>query len=407
MPNTTADPILPPATIGILGGGQLGRMLGFAARALGYRIRVLDPDPGCPAAAIADHVEVGSYHDVAAALRMAEGCSVVTYELEHIDAAIVEALLPRLPVRPGLTPLRVTQDRLAERRFVEGNGVPVAPWRQVTVGDTPALERVAAVLGLPLRVKAAFGGYDGRSQIRFTTLDEVHRAWVLLGAQTGLEVLVEQELAFDQELSVVCARSVDGHTQPFPPASNRHQRGILAESVLPAQVPDAVALEAQAIAVHLANAMDLTGLLTVELFLLPGDRLVVNELAPRVHNSGHATIEASATSQFEQHVRAICGLGLGSAQTLSPAAMVNLIGDGERRPARLLGAADALDDPAVHLHLYDKRDVFRGRKMGHLTALGPDAATALTRATAAHARLRWADDRSGDAPAADGPESAA
>lgn len=404
---SATTPILPPATIGILGGGQLGRMLGFAARAMGYRIRILDPDPGCPAAAIADHVEVGSYRDVEAALRMADGCSVVTYELEHIDAAIVEALLPRLPVRPGLTPLRVTQDRLAERRFVEANGVPVAPWREVITGDTPALERAAAVLGLPLRIKAAFGGYDGRSQIRVATIDEIRHAWTLLGAQSGTPVLVESELAFQSELSVVCARSTSGTTQPFPPASNRHAGGILAESVLPAQVPDAVAQEAQAIAVHLANAMDLVGLLTVELFLLPGGRLVVNELAPRVHNSGHATIEASATSQFEQHIRAICGLGLGSATTLSPAAMVNLLGDGARRPARLLGADEATQDPAVHLHLYDKREVFGGRKMGHLTALGPDAATALARATGAHAWLRWADDRAPDAPPADGPESAA
>ena len=401
-------PILPPATIGILGGGQLGRMLGFAARAMGYRIRVLDPDPGCPTSAVADHVEVGSYRDVEAALRMAQGCSVITYELEHIDAAIVEALLPRVPVRPGLLPLRVTQDRLAERRFVEANGVPVAPWRAVSAGDTAALHQAAAALGLPLRVKAAFGGYDGRSQVRVASGSELDIAWRLLDRPAGEPVVAESELAFASELSVVCARGQDGTTQPFPPASNRHANGILAESVLPAQVPDAVALEAQAIAVHLANAMELVGLLTVELFLLPDDRLVVNELAPRVHNSGHATIEASATSQFEQHIRAICGLGLGSAQTLSPAAMLNLIGDGDRRPARLTGAAAALSHPAVHLHLYDKREVFVGRKMGHLTALAPDAQTSLDRARAAHAHLGWAPAPERPlAPSADGPESAA
>ena len=397
------DPILPPATIGILGGGQLGRMLGFAARAMGYRIRVLDPDPDCPAAAIADHVEVGSYRDVEAALRMANGCSVITYELEHIDAALVEALAERLPVRPGLTPLRVTQDRLAERRFVEANGVPVAPWRVVAVGDDAALAQAAHDLGTPLRLKAAFGGYDGRSQVRIATPDDLAHAWILLDRPHGEPALVEQELAFASELSVVCARSVNGHTQPNPPVSNRHAHGILAESVLPAQVPDAVASEAEALAVHLAGAMGLVGLLTVELFLLPGDRLVVNELAPRVHNSGHATIEASATSQFEQHIRAICGLGLGSAATLSPAAMVNLIGTGGRRPARLTGIAEAHDDPADHLHQYDKLEVFGGRKMGHLTALGADAATALARAATALAHLRWA----GDAQPADGPESAA
>ncbi len=410
------DPILPPATIGILGGGQLGLMLGEAARAMGYRIRILDPDPDCPASAIADHVEVGTYRDAAAALRMAEGCSVVTYELEHIDAAIVEALLPRFPVRPGLTPLRVTHDRLAERRFLQANGVPVAPWRQVSTGDTPALERAAAVLGLPLRVKAAFGGYDGRSQARLTTIDQVHRAWALLGMAPGTPMLAEAEVAFVSELSVVCARSVAGASRPFPPSSNRHAGGILVESVLPARVPDAVAREAQSIAARLADAMDLVGVLTVELFLLPGDRLVVNELAPRVHNSGHATIEGSATSQFQQHIRAICGMEPGPADTVRPAAMVNLLGDGERRPARLAGTADIARDLDVHLHVYGKREVFAGRKMGHITALGPDTDSALARATGAHARLRWEPAPApspaaapGPAPAqaADGPESAA
>jgi 5-(carboxyamino)imidazole ribonucleotide synthase len=395
--------ILPPATIGILGGGQLGRMLGFAARAMGYRIAVLDPDPGCPAAAVADRVEVGGYGDVEAAVRMAQGCAVVTYELEHVDAPVVDALAERLPVRPGPLPLRVTQDRLAERRFVAAAGIPVAAWREVSAGDDAGLAAAAGALGTPLRLKAAFGGYDGRSQVRLATPGELPGAWDRLGRPRGEPALVEAELAFAAELSVVCARALDGAVETYPPAANRHEGGVLVESLFPAAVPAAVAAGAAAIARALAVAMDLVGLLTVELFRMPDDRLVVNELAPRVHNSGHATLEASATSQFEQHVRAICGLPLGEAATLGPAAMVNLLGDGARRPALLLGVPDALGDPAVHLHLYDKREVFAGRKMGHLTALAATPDEALDRALAARARLCWADDR--PAPPPDGPES--
>ena len=391
-------PILPPATIGILGGGQLGRMLGIAARAMGYRIAILDPDPACPAAAIADRVEVGGYGDVAAALRMAEGCAVITYELEHVDAALVDALAARLPVRPGALPLRVTQDRLAERRFVEDAGVPVAPWRELRAGDAAGLAAAARELGLPLRLKAVFGGYDGRSQIRVASEAELAGAWAALGRPDGQPVLAEAELAFADELSVVCARGADGSILPFPPGRNRHDAGILVETLQPAPVPPAVAEAAAGIAGRLADAMALVGLLTVELFRMPDDRLVVNELAPRVHNSGHATMDAAQTSQFEQQIRAVCGLPLGSPAPLAPAAMVNLLGAGPRRPARLLGVEAALADPAVHLHLYDKREVVERRKMGHLTALGATTAEALERAHAALSRLRWADDGDGLPP---------
>jgi 5-(carboxyamino)imidazole ribonucleotide synthase len=296
----------------------------------------------------------------------------------------------------------MTQDRLAERRFVEAAGIPVAPWWEVASGDDAGLRAAADALGTPLRIKAAFGGYDGRSQIRVAGTADLAGAWGLLGRPAGESTLVETEVPFTSELSVVCARSAAGEVRPFPLAANRHAGGILVESVLPADLPAGVTGEAQALAARLAEAMDLVGVLTVELFLLPGDRLVVNELAPRVHNSGHATLEASSTSQFEQHIRAICGLGLGAAETLRPAAMVNLLGDGARRPARLLGVQVALADPDVHLHLYDKREVFAGRKMGHLTALGPDPATALRSATRALAALRWAGSVE---VAPDGPES--
>ena len=382
--------VTPPATIGILGGGQLGRMLGSAARAMGYGIRILDPDPDCPAAAIADHVEVGSYSDVDAAVRMAAGCAVVTYELEHLDAALVAAIEDSgVPVRPGIRPLRITQDRLAERRFVDDQGIAVAPWREVLSGDDEALAEAIAALGLPLRLKAVFGGYDGRSQIRVASGRSRTLAWMDLGRPAGQPVLVEAELPFGVELSVVCARSLDGTVVAYPVASNVHDDGILIESVMPADVTPEVADEARSIATRLAAAMDLVGVLTVELFLMRDGSLVVNELAPRVHNSGHATIEGAATSQFEQHIRAICGSPLGAVEPRSPAAMVNLLGSGPRRAARLDGVAEALADPNVHLHVYGKREVFERRKMGHITALGGSTESALAAARSAAARLRW------------------
>ncbi len=384
------SPILPPAVIGILGGGQLGRMLALAARAMGYRIWVLDPDPECPAAPVAERVVVGGYEDVDAALELAGGSDVVTYELEHVAAAVVEAVAARRPVRPGLRPLEVTQDRLAERRFVEEAGVPVAPWRTVrTPGDVLL---AAAELDLPLRLKIPVGGYDGRSQLRITAPPDLDDAWARLGRSPGSPLLAEKELRFREELSIVVARSADGRVVPFPVARNVHHRGILVESVAPAPLPADVGERAAAIGASLAEAMDLWGTLTAELFLLDGGSLMVNELAPRVHNSGHWTIEGAMTSQFEQHVRAICGLGLGQADALAPTAVVNVLGAGPRRPARLLGTDAALTDPAVHLHLYGKREVFERRKMGHVTAVGGTVDEALAHARAAVAALRWADD---------------
>jgi 5-(carboxyamino)imidazole ribonucleotide synthase len=385
--------ILPPATIGILGGGQLGRMLAMAARAMGYRIAVLDPDPDCPAAAVADRVEVGSYDDVEAALRLADGASVVTYELEHVGAAVVEALAARVPVRPGHRPLTVTQDRLAERRFVEAAGIGVAPWREVRSPD----EALAAAvdLGSPIRLKVPIGGYDGRGQLRVTGVQDLDDAWSRLGRQPGSALLAEREIEFDCELSIIVARDVRGRTAAFPVVQNRHDAGILVESVSPAPVGTEVAARATAIGRQLIEGMDLCGTLTAELFLLADGSLLVNELAPRVHNSGHWTIEGAETSQFDQHVRAICGLPLASPAALSPAAMVNVLGTGVRRPARLLGIAAALADPAVHVHIYDKREVFDRRKMGHVTALGASGAEALERARGALVALRWSDETDG------------
>ena len=382
--------IAPGSTIGILGGGQLGRMLGFAARALGYRVAVLDPDPDCPARAVADRVVVASYDDTKSALELAVGCAVVTYELEHVDAALVRALGERgIPVRPGLLALATTQDRLAERRFLAGMSVPTAPWREVRT--RVELRAAAEALGYPLRLKAAIGGYDGRSQVRIGGPDELGAAFEAMAAaaeRAGL--LLEAELDFEAELSVVCARDTRGRTFPYPVSRNVHDAGILVESLAPAPLDPAVAAEAQRLAERIAVDLGIVGLLTAELFLLGDGSLAVNELAPRVHNSGHWTIEGAATSQFEQHVRAICGLPLGSPQAHGPTAMVNILGEGPGRDARLAGLDEALADPLVHVHVYDKRRVFERRKMGHVTLAG--AATpedALDRARAAAALLRW------------------
>lgn len=386
---TPIQPIEPPATIGILGGGQLGRMLGMAARAMGYRVAVLDPDPGCPAAAIADSVVDGGYDDVDAALRLADVSDVVTYELEHVAAAVVEAVETRVPVRPGRGPLLITQDRLAERRFVEDAGIAVAPWREVrSVADTRA---AADTLGLPLRLKVLTGGYDGRGQIRVAVADDLEGAWERLGLEPGAVLLAERELAFRMELSVIVTRA-GGEVATFPIGQNVHDAGVLVRTCVPAPASIRVTDDAAAIGTALAVAMDLQGTLTVELFLMPDDSLVVNELAPRVHNSGHWTIEGAATSQFEQHIRAICELGLGSTAAHGPAAMVNLLGTGPRREACLVGVAEALRDPAVHLHLYDKREVFERRKMGHLTAVGATMDQALAAADRAHAKLHWGNE---------------
>ena len=383
-------PVAPGATIGILGGGQLGRMLGFAARAMGYRIAILDPDPDCPAAAIAERVVPAAYDSVEGALALAAGCAVVTYELEHVDAALVDAIeATGVPVRPGARALRMTQDRLAERRFVAALGMATAPWREV--GDEAGLREAAARLGTPLRLKAPIGGYDGRSQVRVAAPGDVPGAIERLGRPAGTRLLVERELDYAAELSVIVARAVDGTVAAFDLARNRHDDGILAESCAPAPVEPAIAAAAQALGARIVEALDAVGVVTAELFLLDGGSLAVNELAPRVHNSGHWTIEGARTSQFEQHVRAICGLPLGDPAALGPTAMVNLLGTGDLREARLEGVAGALADPLVHLHAYDKRRVFERRKMGHLTIAGAgDLEEALTRGRAAAAKLRWA-----------------
>ncbi len=386
-PADAPEPLPPGSTIGVMGGGQLGRMLGFAARAMGYRLVALDPDPACPTAAVADEIVVGRYDDVNAARRLAAMSDVVTYELEHVGIEAAAAAGEIAPLRPGLAALRATQDRLAERRFIREIGEYTAPWREVAGLDEAAAG--AQALGYPVRLKLPLGGYDGRSQVRVTSGDEIAAAVAALDGTDGRPLLLEKEIDFQAELSVVCARDRTGRTLAYPVSRNVHDAGILVESVAPAPIHPLVANDAREIADSIARRLDLVGVLTVELFQLRGGGLMINELAPRVHNSGHWSIDGASTSQFEQHMRAILGLPLGSVMPSGTAAMVNLLGTGPDRPARLAGMASALADPGAHVHVYGKRRVFERRKMGHVTVVGHDGDAVLERARAARAALSW------------------
>ncbi len=380
-------PLGPGSTIGIMGGGQLGRMLGFAAREMGYRIIALDPDPACPTAAVADEIIVGRYDDADAARLLGARSDVVTYELEHVGIEAAAAAGETAPLRPGLAALRATQDRLAERRFIRDLGEYTAPWREVR--GVAEAEEAAEALGYPCRLKLPLGGYDGRSQVRIQARDEVEAALVALNGASGAPLLLEAEIDFEAELSCVIARDRDGRTLAFPPSLNVHDEGILVESVAPAPVHPLRAYDAAEIADRLARSLDLVGLLTVELFALRGGGLMINELAPRVHNSGHWTIEGAVTSQFEQQLRAILGLPLGSVRPHGVSGMVNLLGTGRDRDARLLGVEAALQDPDAHVHVYGKRRVFERRKMGHVTVTGTDADDVAERARRARSALHW------------------
>lgn len=388
-PADAVEPLAPGATIGFLGGGQLGRMMAFSARAMGYRVVALDPDPACPMAAVADEIVVGRYDDADAARRLGAMSDVVTYELEHVGLEAARAAAEGAPLRPGLPALAATQDRLAERRFLRDIGEQTAPWREVC--GVEEARAAARELGLPMRLKLPIGGYDGRSQVRVTELSGVEAAVLALGGGDGRPLLAEGEIDFEAELSVVIARGRDGRAAAYPIPRNVHDAGVLSESVVPSGFGERVTAAARDVADWVARRLDHVGVLTAELFLDRTGLVIVNELAPRVHNSGHWTIEGAATSQFEQHLRAILGLPLGSVAPHGAAAMVNLLGVGPDRPARLAGLAGALGDPAVHVHLYGKRRVFERRKMGHLTVVGSDADDVLERARRARAALGWED----------------
>jgi 5-(carboxyamino)imidazole ribonucleotide synthase len=373
-------PILPPASIGILGGGQLGRMTALAARSLGYQVRVLDPDPDCAARPIVERVVVARFDDVDGARELARESDVVTIEIEQIAPAALEAALELVPVRPGADLLRIVQHRGRQKQWLAEHGFPVGPYAHVD--SASALDAAARQIGPALFVKACEGGYDGRSQLRFDGSD-ASGAWASLG---GRVAVAEQALDLALELSVMVARRASGEVVVYPPAVNHHERQILAWSSLPGDVEPRIAREAGELARGIAEQLALEGLLAVEMFLLRDGRLLVNELAPRPHNSYHASELACPTSQFEQLVRAVCDLPLGAPEPARPAAIVNLLGDlwvGGRVP----DFAAALEVPGTRLFLYGKHGARAGRKMGHLAAVGDSPADALARVQRGAGRL--------------------
>lgn len=363
----SSTPILPGATIGILGGGQLGKMLALEARRMGYRIVVLDPLADCPAKALADAVVVAELSDAAAAVRLAEQADVVTIETEHVPWQVLQQVAAVRPLRPGWRVLQMVQDRWHQREFLREHGLPMP--QCMAVSSLGALQEADAALGRPFVLKTRTGGYDGKGQVRVLPGMSLEDAWQAVGERP---CVAEAFVHFVGEVSIVLARGADGAMAAWPLAQNVHKSGILHTTTMPAQVPDSVLQEADRLGRQIAQGLDLVGVTAVELFLLADGNLLVNEIAPRVHNSGHVTLDAAATSQFEQHLRAICGLPLGATELLEPAIMLNLLGDvWQQGQPNWLGV---LREPSARLHLYGKKDARPGRKMGHVVVLDADVA---------------------------------
>lgn len=373
--------ILPGATIGILGGGQLGRLTAMAARSLGYHIHVLDPDERCAARFVVERCLTARFDDDFAAADLARHCAVVTLEIEQVSIASLDAARRYAPVRPSAAVLAVIQDRARQKQWLADHGFALGPWR--VVRGPGSLAEAIASLGPRCFVKACTGGYDGRGQAIASDPAEAEAIYASLGSGA---CVVEQALELQCELSVLVARRPSGEVAVYPPAVNHHAERILAWSVLPGDLDPRITREAMEIARGVAEDLGVEGLLVVELFLCADGALRVNELAPRPHNSFHATEVTALTSQFEQAVRAVCDLPLGSTEVLRPAAIANLLGDlwiGDRPPR--IEAALAL--PGVRVHLYGKRVARPGRKMGHLSAVGATPAEAVALVQAAYARL--------------------
>jgi 5-(carboxyamino)imidazole ribonucleotide synthase len=358
----------PGATLGILGGGQLGRMSAMAAKAMGYRVAVLDEVGDGPAFSCADFRVTAPFEDREALRRFAASVDVVTVEFENIPVAALEFLETLVPVRPSSAVVRTCQDRVLEKEFLRDQGFPVAPFRVVV--SAAELERGLAELGAPSILKTAVLGYDGKGQISLSPGDDAAVVWAMFGAPRGV---LEKRVSFSSECSVICARSPSGEARCFPVQANVHRRGILDTTSVPSGLPSSVETEAIRITSQIAAALGVEGLITAEFFVMENGSLIVNELAPRPHNSGHHTLETALTSQFAQHVRAVCNTPLGSPDLRSPGVMLNLLGDLWREESpdwdRFLG------EPGCFLHLYGKGEAKPGRKMGHVTLLGDPAVT--------------------------------
>jgi 5-(carboxyamino)imidazole ribonucleotide synthase len=372
--------VLPGGAIGVLGSGQLGRMMALAARRMGYRVHTLSPGTDTPTGQVADIEIAADYDDLEAIRAFARGVDVMTFEFENVSADAADAAAEFVPVRPSGSALHITQQRAREKAFLADRGFPVPPFARVQSIDELAV--ALGGIGLPAIVKTAAFGYDGKGQHRIAAIEQAEAVWGLIGHQEGI---VEQIVDFACEISVVAARGLDGEVVDFGAIENQHVNHILDLSIAPARVPAPVARQASAMARRILDDLGYVGVLCVEFFVTRDHALLVNEVAPRPHNSGHLTIEACATSQFEQQVRAVCGLPLGSTAQARPAAMVNLLGevwDG--------GEPDwdaALSVPGATLHLYGKNEPRPGRKMGHITVVADTADEAATRALEARAVL--------------------
>ena len=383
--------LLPGATIGIFGGGQLGRMMAMAARGMGYRILVLDPDPGCPARFVVDGCIEAGWDDSRGAAMLARGCDVVTLEIEQIGEHSMASAATFCPVRPGGALLAIIQDRIEQKNWLRKHGFPVGEYRAVqTLGETRA---AIEDLGGRCFCKSATGGYDGRGQGKVgfgagdVTEADVCGAWEALGEGPGV---VEQAIELEREISVMVARSPRGEVKVYPAAWNHHEDQILDWSVIPAAIPEGLESQARKIAEEIADTFQLEGLLAVEMFVTKDGGLLVNELAPRPHNSYHESERACVTSQFEQAIRAVCDLPLGDVDVVQPAAIANLLGDlwlNADGSAREVCFEKALAVTGVRLHLYEKLKPRKGRKMGHLSAVGGSVEEAVARVLRAKAVL--------------------
>ena len=370
-----SGPVLPGATVGVLGSGQLGRMLALAARRMGYRVHVLSPDSDSPTGQVADGEWSAAYEDLGAVAEFARSVDVVTLEFENIPAVTVEEVSKVVPVRPGSKALHTAQNRLREKTFLRDGGFPVAPFREVS--GRAALDGALQEIGVPAVLKTAGFGYDGKGQSKIEAAEDADEAWNALGGEAILETWVD----FEKEVSVVAARGADGSFVHYGAVENTHDRHILDVTVAPADVPPEVEKKAVEITRGIFEELEIVGTACVEFFLTPDEEILVNEIAPRPHNSGHWTIEGAATSQFEQQLRAVCGLPLGSTERVRPAAMANLLGDLWSEGEPDWEAVYSL--PEVKLHLYGKAEARPGRKMGHLTTVAESAEAAAERVRAA------------------------
>jgi 5-(carboxyamino)imidazole ribonucleotide synthase len=369
--------LLPGSTLGVLGGGQLGRMFCVAARTMGYRAVVLDPDPDSPAGRIADeHIKAG-YEDEKALDQLAQSCDVITTEFENVPANSLNYLATQKPVYPSANSVEIAQNRVREKDFAKQAGLEPAPFASII--ESSDLDGAIQAIGLPCILKTSTLGYDGKGQF---VIESLQQAMDAFDSMNGVPCVLEKKMELKLEISALLARNADGMVSVYPPAENEHRNGVLHKSIVPARVSPALAKDAQQKAQMLAEALDYVGVLAVEFFITQDDQLIFNEMAPRPHNSGHYTKDAAVTSQFEQQVRVMCGLLPGDTRLISPVVMVNMLGDLWDPDWRLL-----LDQPAAKLHLYGKQEARPGRKMGHFNVLADDIESAIQSADQVFERL--------------------